>query len=53
MAGRPAAVDRGKVRIQRPRSSPRGPVAELSDADLISGEEVLPGFGCPVREFFA
>jgi Uma2 family endonuclease len=41
------------VRIHRPRSSPRGSVAELSDGDIISGEEILPGFECPVKLFFA
>lgn len=41
------------VRIHRPRHSPRGPVAELTGDDAITGEDVLPGFTCAVREFFA
>jgi Uma2 family endonuclease len=41
------------VRVHRPKSSPRGPVAELSGDDLIPGEDVLPGFSCNVSEFFA
>ena len=41
------------VRIHRPKSSPRGPVAELSGDDVITGEEVLPEFSCKVSEFFA
>jgi Uma2 family endonuclease len=40
------------VLIHRPRSSPLGPITSLTDADTISGEEVLPGFACPVRDFF-
>jgi Uma2 family endonuclease len=41
------------VRIHRPKSSPRGPIAELSGDDAITGEDVLPGFSCKVSEFFA
>ena len=41
------------VRIRRPKSSPRGPVAELSGDDVITGEDVLPDFSCKVSEFFA
>jgi Uma2 family endonuclease len=41
------------VRVHRPRSSPRGSVADLSEADQITGEEVLPGFTCRIDEFFA
>jgi Uma2 family endonuclease len=40
------------VRVRRPKTSNRGPVAELSGEDLISGEDVLPGFSCKVSEFF-
>ena len=40
------------VRVHRPRSSPLGSVSDLADADSITGEDVLPGFSCPVREFF-
>jgi len=42
-----------KVRIHRPPSSPRGGVSELTDAETISGEEVLPGFSSSVAEFFS
>jgi Uma2 family endonuclease len=41
------------VRIHRPKSSPGGPIAELSGDDTITGEDVLPGFSCKVSEFFA
>jgi Uma2 family endonuclease len=40
------------VRIRRPRSSPLGIETVLTDTDAITGEDVLPGFSCPVREFF-
>jgi Uma2 family endonuclease len=40
------------VRIHRPKASPRGPIAELSGDDEITGEDVLPGFSCKVSEFF-
>ena len=45
--------DTQTIRIHRPRSSPAGSVSELTDTDTITGEEVLPGFSCPVKEFFA
>jgi Uma2 family endonuclease len=41
------------VRVHRPRSSPRGSVADLSGGDQITGEEALPGFTCRIDEFFA
>jgi Uma2 family endonuclease len=41
------------VRIHRPRSSPRGSVSALTSEDAIDGEDVLVGFTCPVRDFFA
>jgi Uma2 family endonuclease len=41
------------VEIRRPRSSSLGPISHLADTDLVSGEEVLPGFSCPVTNFFA
>ena len=40
------------VRIHRPPTSPRGRVAQLIDADTLTGEDVLPEFSCPVREIF-
>jgi Uma2 family endonuclease len=40
------------VRIHRPRSSPLGRVTDLTDVDAITGEVILPGFSCSVREFF-
>jgi Uma2 family endonuclease len=40
------------VRLHRPRSAPAGPISNLSGDDVITGENVLPGFTCPVREFF-
>ena len=40
------------VRVHRPRSVGAGRVTDLAGADVISGEDVLPGFTCPVREFF-
>lgn len=40
------------VHIHRPRSSSRGRVSDLTDADTLEGEEVLPEFTCPVREIF-
>ena len=40
------------VRIHRPRSAASGPVGVLSEDESITGEEVLPGFSCVVREFF-
>jgi Uma2 family endonuclease len=40
------------VRIHRPRAAARGPLSGLSAADVITGEDVLPGFSCTVAEFF-
>ena len=40
------------IRIHRPPTSPRGRVGELTDADTLTGEDVLPEFSCPVREIF-
>jgi Uma2 family endonuclease len=40
------------VRIHRPRTSSLGRVSDLTDADVLSGEEVLPGFTCSIREIF-
>lgn len=40
------------VAVHRPRSSTAGSASDLSGDDVITGEEVLPGFTCPVREFF-
>jgi Uma2 family endonuclease len=41
------------VRIRRPKTAANGPVSELSGDDVITGEDVLPGFSCKVSEFFA
>jgi len=40
------------VVVRRPRTSPLGPISELDETDMISGEDVLPGFSASVREFF-
>jgi Uma2 family endonuclease len=40
------------VRIHRPASAPPGP-GVARDSDILSGEDVLPGFQSPVSEFFA
>lgn len=40
------------VRIHRPRTAAQGSVSEVTESDLISGEDVLPGFSCSVAEFF-
>lgn len=40
------------VRIHRPRTAAAGPISNLCGDDVISGENVLPGFTCPVRAFF-
>jgi Uma2 family endonuclease len=40
------------VRIHRPKDAPQGPIGALTESDNISGEDVLPGFECPVTEFF-
>ena len=42
-----------RVRIHRPESSPLGNVSELTEADTITGEDILPGFSCPASQFFA
>lgn len=41
-----------RVLVHRLRSSPHERISELTDADTITGEDVLPGFSCPVAEFF-
>jgi len=41
-----------RVLIHRLPSAPQGRVSELTVDDTISGEDVLPGFTCPVSEFF-
>ena len=41
-----------RVLIHRLPSSPLGPVTELTETATISGEDVLPGFTCPVAKFF-
>lgn len=40
------------VRIHRPEGSANGPIGTAGEGDSISGETVLPGFECPVDEFF-
>jgi Uma2 family endonuclease len=40
------------VQVRRQRTAPQGPVSQLSEGDTISGENVLPGFTCEIREFF-
>jgi Uma2 family endonuclease len=40
------------VRVHRPRTAAQGRVSDLTDADTITGEDVLPGFSCAVKEFF-
>lgn len=40
------------VRVHRPRSAAVGSNPDLSEGDTITGEDVLPGFTCPIREFF-
>ena len=40
------------VRVHRPASSPQGPVGALKYTDTLSGEDVLPGFSCAVKELF-
>ena len=40
------------VRIYRPSASPAGSISLLIENDTITGEEVLPGFSCRIREFF-
>ncbi|HWE97492.1 MAG TPA: Uma2 family endonuclease [Tepidisphaeraceae bacterium] len=41
-----------RVRVYRTQPQPRGSVIELALGDAISGEDVLPGFSCPVAHFF-
>ena len=41
-----------RVRIHRPDSSPLGNVPDLTEADTVTGEDVLPGFSCLVADFF-
>lgn len=40
------------VRVHRPRASALGRVSDLTDADTLTGEDVIPGFTCSVREIF-
>jgi Uma2 family endonuclease len=41
-----------RVLIHRLAGDPLGRASELTESDAISGENVLPGFSCPVAEFF-
>jgi len=41
-----------RVLVHRLRPSPEARIAELTEADTIGGEDVLPGFSCAVAEFF-
>lgn len=41
-----------RVLIHRLADNPLGRASELTESDTISGEHVLPGFECPVSEFF-
>ena len=40
------------VRIHRPRTASAGRISILTSDETISGEDVLPGFSCPVKDFF-
>jgi hypothetical protein len=40
------------VLIHRLAGDPLGRASELTESDALSGESVLPGFTCPVSEFF-
>jgi Uma2 family endonuclease len=40
------------VRIFRPGATPLGDSFALKQTDTITGEEVIPGFACPVSAFF-
>ena len=40
------------LRIHRPPSSGLGIVSELKESDTLSGEAVLPGFSCQIKELF-
>jgi hypothetical protein len=41
------------IRVYRPKSLAAGRKgSELAMGDTITGEDVIPGFSCPVRDFF-
>jgi Uma2 family endonuclease len=40
------------VAVHRPAGAPLSSPARLTAADTITGEDVLPGFSCPVKSFF-
>lgn len=42
-----------RVCVHRPPGAAGGPISPLLDTDVITGEDVVPGFVCPVAEFFA
>jgi Uma2 family endonuclease len=42
-----------RVVIHRPPGAAGGPISEVGGEDVITGEDVVPGFSCPVSEFFA
>jgi Uma2 family endonuclease len=42
-----------RVVIHRPPGAAAGPISEVGGDGVISGEDVVPGFSCPVSEFFA
>lgn len=44
--------DARAVRVHRPRRATAGAVSDLGEEDAISGEDVLPGFSCPVKDLF-
>jgi Uma2 family endonuclease len=41
-----------RVVIRRPATAAAGRIAELLAQDTITGEDVIPGFACPVSRFF-
>jgi Uma2 family endonuclease len=41
-----------RVRIRRPADAAAGSATELTDTDIISGEEAVPGFTSRVNDFF-
>lgn len=41
-----------RVWVRRPSDALEGAATELTGDDVISGEKVLPGFTCKIREFF-
>jgi len=41
-----------RVWVRRPAGAPAGPATEMSAADTITGEDVIPGFTCRVNDFF-